>query len=153
WAATEWTLSRALRTAQFWWLGLAYFTALYGWYAVQIHQTKYLIEIGFTPGTAAWALGLVSLVGLPGPVLLGHLSDRIGREWIWTTACLGFAICFASLIALQHAPSLVLVGLVVLSQGFLGYGATSVMGAAAMELFEGKHFGSIYGTLTLAALA
>jgi MFS family permease len=153
WAATEWTLARALRTPQFWWLALAYFTALYGWYAVQIHQTKYLIEIGFTPGTAAWALGLVSLVGIPGQIWLGHLSDRIGREWIWTFACFGFAICFASLIALQRAPSLALVYLMVLAQGFLGYGATSVMGAVAIELFEGKHFGSIYGTLTLAALA
>jgi MFS family permease len=153
WAATEWTLVRALRTQRFWWLALAFFTALYGWYAVQIHQTKYLIEIGFSPGTAAWALGLVSLVGIPGQIWLGHLSDRIGREWIWTVAVIGFAICFASLIALQHAPSLALVYLMVLSQGFLGYGATSVMGAVALETFEGKHFGSIYGTLTLAALA
>jgi sugar phosphate permease len=153
WAATEWTLARAIRTQRFWWLALAFFTALYGWYAVQIHQTKYLIEIGFSPSTAAWALGLVSLVGIPGQIWLGHLSDRIGREWIWTAAVLGFAICFASLIALQQAPSLALVYVMVLSQGFLGYGATSVMGAVALELFEGKHFGSIYGTLTLAALA
>ncbi len=30
---------------------------------------------------------------------------------------------------------------------------TSIIGAVAIEIFEGKHFGSIYGTLTLAALA
>ena len=27
------------------------------WYAVQVHQTKFLLEIGFTPSVAAWALG------------------------------------------------------------------------------------------------
>src|SRR5262245_28601798 len=57
WAAIEWTLGRALRTSRFWWIALGYFTALHAWYAVQIHQTKYLTEIGFSPMAAAWALG------------------------------------------------------------------------------------------------
>ncbi|WP_141678817.1 MFS transporter, partial [Acinetobacter baumannii] len=42
WAAVDWTLGRALRTARFWWLALGYFCGLYVWYAVQVHQTKYL---------------------------------------------------------------------------------------------------------------
>jgi MFS family permease len=153
WAQIDWTLPRALRTQRFWWLALAFFTGLYGWYAVQVHQTKYLIEIGFSASAAAWALGFVSLVGIPGQIWLGHLSDRIGREWIWTVACLGFAICFLALIALQSTPSLPLLYLMVLAQGFLGYGVTSVFGAVALEIFEGKHFGSIFGTLMLASLA
>jgi MFS family permease len=152
WAATDWTLARALRTSRFWWLALAYFCGLYAWYAVQIHQTKYLVEIGFSATAAAWALGFVSLVGIPGQIWLGHLSDRIGREWIWSIASAGFAACYLALIALEHAPSLWLLYLMVFVQGFLGYGFTSVIGALAMELFEGKHFGSIYGTLTLASL-
>ena len=35
----------------------AYFCGLYAWYAVQVHQTKYLVEIGFSATVAAWALG------------------------------------------------------------------------------------------------
>jgi len=153
WASVDWTLARALRTKPFWWLGLAYFTGLYGWYAVQIHQTKYLVEIGFSASAAAWALGFVSLVGIPGQIWLGHVSDRIGREWVWSVGSAGFAICFLALIALQHTPSMALLYLMVFTQGFLGYGLTSTIGAVAIEIFEGKHFGSIYGTLTLAALA
>ncbi len=80
WAATEWTLARAARTARFWWIVLGYFCALIAWYAVQVHQTKYITEIGFTPIVAAWALGAVSVVGIPGQIILGGLSDRIGRE-------------------------------------------------------------------------
>src|ERR1700726_473086 len=38
WAAVDWTLARAMRTAPFWWIALAYFCALYAWYAVQVHQ-------------------------------------------------------------------------------------------------------------------
>src|SRR5437868_7859115 len=42
WAQVDWTLARAVRTQRFWWLALALFAGLYGWYAVQVHQTKYL---------------------------------------------------------------------------------------------------------------
>jgi MFS family permease len=153
WAGVDWTLSRAIRTARFWWLALGYFCGLYGWYAVQVHQTKYLLDIGFNPGVAAWALGVVSLLGIPGQILLGHLSDRVGREWIWTASCLGFAICFAALIALAYIPTLPLLYVMVAAQGALGYGVTSIMGAVVLEIFEGKHYGSIFGTLMLAALA
>ncbi len=150
WAATDWTLARALRTSRFWWLLLGYFCSMVAWYVVQVHQTKYLIEIGFTPLVAAWSLGTVAVVAIPGQIMLGALSDRIGREWVWTIACTGFAICYAVLIALEHAPSELLLYLMVVSQGFLGYAVTSVMGPIVAEIFEGKHYGSIFGTATVA---
>jgi MFS family permease len=152
WAATEWTLARAARTGRFWWIVLGYFCALIAWYAVQVHQTKYLIEIGFTPLVAAWSLGIVSAVAIPGQVVLGALSDRLGREWIWTAGCAGFAICCAALIALERTPSNALLYLMVLSQGFLGYALTSVMGPIVAEIFEGPHYGSIFGTITVALI-
>jgi MFS family permease len=153
WAGTDWTLRRALRTARFWWIALGYFGGLYIWYAVQVHQTKYLLDIGFSPGVAVWALGVVSLLGIPGQILLGHLSDRVGREWIWTASCFGFAICFAALIALKFYPTVLLVWVMVLGQGALGYGLTSIMGAVVVEIFQGKHYGSIFGCIMIAALA
>lgn len=153
WVAVEWTLARAVRTARFWWIVLGFTCSLFAWYAVQVHQTKYLIEVGFPPITAAWALGIVSVVGIPGQIGLGALSDRIGREWIWTVGCVGFVICYAALIALEHSPSPVLLWLMVISQGSLGYALTSVMGPIVAEIFEGPHYGSIFGTLTVALIA
>jgi MFS family permease len=153
WASVEWTLALAMRTGRFWWLVLGYFCALVAWYAVQVHQTKFLIEIGFTPLDAAWALGFVSVVAIPGQVGLGALSDRIGREWVWAAGCAGFALCYAALIVLEHAPSYVLLYVMVISQGFLGYALTSVMGPIAVEIFEGPHYGAIFGTLTVALIA
>ncbi|QCK84510.1 MFS transporter [Phreatobacter aquaticus] len=153
WAATDWTLGRALRTARFWWIVLGYFCGLYVWYAVQIHQTKYLVEIGFNSSAAAWALGFVSLFGIPGQIALGHLSDRIGREWVWTASGLGFAICYGVLMLLQSTPSFPLLYLMIAVQGFLGYGFTSIMGAVVAEIFQGRHFGTIFGTVMFGALA
>ena len=40
----------------------------------------------------------------------------------------------------------------VVSQGVLGYGLTSVIGAIPAEIFEGRHYGTIFGTLMAAAI-
>lgn len=147
WAATEWTLGRAIRTSRFWWLVLGYFSAMFAWYTVQVHQTQFLTEIGFSPSAAAWALGWVSVCAIPGQIGLGALSDRIGREWIWSAGCAGFALCYVALIALEHHPGPALLWTMVLSQGFLGYALTSVMGPIVAEIFEGPHYATIFGTL------
>jgi MFS family permease len=152
WTAIDWTLARALGTARFWWIAVGYFCGLFVWYAVQVHQTEYLIDIGFPPATAASALGAVSLIAVPGQVALGHLSDRIGREWVWAIGNAGFVLCCVALVALCGIPETRLLYLMVLVQGMLGYGLTSVMGAIPAEIFAGPHFGSIFGTAMLAAI-
>ena len=42
---------------------------------------------------AAWALGFVSFAAIPGQIALGHISDRIGREWVWTVCNAGSVLC------------------------------------------------------------
>jgi MFS family permease len=84
--------------------------------------------------------------------VLGHVSDCIGREWVWTIGSLGFALCYLSLLGLGYGPSPMLLYCMIIAQGMLGYGLTSVIGAIPAEIFEGPHYGSIFGTLMLAAI-
>ena len=121
WVAADWTLARALGTARFWWIAVSYLSGLYAWYAVQVHQTRYLV-------------------------------DRIGREWVWTVGNLGFALCSLALILLRHAPTPRLVELMVVAQGLLGYGLVAVIGAIPADVFQGAHYGAIFGSLMLAAI-
>ena len=151
WAETEWTLPRAMAKARFWWLGLAYFCGLFAWYAVQVHQTKYLVEIGMAPDAAAFALGLVGLTGVVGQVGLGHLSDRIGREWVWSLAVAGFALCYGLLLLMRTHPAPVLMYAMVASQGLLGYGLASVYGIIPADLFQGPRYGTVFGVVSLMA--
>lgn len=151
WTSVEWTLGRAIRTARFWWIFVSFFSGLFTWYAVQVHQTKYLIEIGFQPDLAAYALGFVGLTGMVGQILLGHISDRIGREWIWTLSGIGFMSCYSLLLLLRAYPEPFVLYLMIASQGLLGYGLASVFGPIVAESFQGKHFGTIFGTLNLAS--
>ena len=46
-----------------------------------------------------------------------------------------------------------LVYVMVLAQGALGYGLTAILGAVVFEIFQGKHYGSIFGSVMLAGLA
>src|SRR5690349_13432532 len=72
-------------------------------------------------------------------IAFGHLSDRIGREWVRMIGNLGFVICCLALIRLRRTPTPMLLYVIVLAQGTLGHGLTSVMGPIPAEIFEGRH--------------
>lgn len=151
WASVDWTLGRAMRTARFWWVAVSFFSALFVWYAIQVHQTKYLIDIGYDPTLAAWALGLVGLLGITSQIGLGYLSDRIGREWIWSVSCAGFVLCYALLLVMPSRPTAALLYAMIAAQGFLGYGMGSVYAAVPAELFQGRHYATVFSMLSVAS--
>jgi len=153
WVEREWTLKQAMKTGRFWWLLTAFTSGLYIWYAVQVHQTRYLIDIGISAETAALALGFVGLGGIIGQIGIGYLSDRMGREWAWTLSALGFVATYACLHILRLWPEQWLMYLMVVMQGFFGYGLASVFGAVPADVFAGKRYGVIFGVLAAAASA
>ncbi|TNE39640.1 MAG: MFS transporter [Alphaproteobacteria bacterium] len=152
WTSTDWTLKKAMKTAPFWWLSLACSTALYIWYAVQVHQTKYLIEIGFSDIAAASALGLVGFAGVIGQIYLGGLSDRIGREWVWTISSFGFLLSCILLLVMEYIPSTLMMYAMVILQGGFGYGLATVFGAMPADLYQGRGYPVIFGVVSTMAL-
>jgi MFS family permease len=152
WVSMDWTLPRAIRTARFWWLAVGFFAGLWAWYAVQVHQTRYLIDVGFSPKTAAFALGLVPFMGIPGQIVLGHLSDRLGRETGWTLGAGGFALCYLMLLVMRGHPTPAVLYAMVIAQGLLGYGLASVFASIPAEIFQGKRYATIFGALNVAAV-
>ena len=153
WVSVDWTPALAMRTARFWWLAVAFFSGLWAWYAVQVHQTRYLIDVGFDSKTAAVALGLVPFIGIPGQIALGHFSDRLGREAGWTLAAGGFGLCYALLLVMGTTPTPLVLYAMVVAQGLLGYGLASVFAAVPAEVFQGQRYATIFGVLNCSAVA
>lgn len=149
WASTDWTLGKAARTARFWCFAIGFGLALFAWYAILVHQTKYLRDLGFNSTFAAWALGLVPFFGVGGQIVLGTLSDRIGREWVWTLGTMGFFSCYLCMLLLARWPDPLLVWGMVVTQGFFGYGISTVIGAIPADLFQGRNYGRIYGVMAI----
>jgi len=149
WAETDWTLAKAARTAPFWWIFIAYFCGLFVWYSVQVHQTRYLLDVGFDATLAAAALGLVGLFGIVGQIGVGAISDRIGRENSFTIAALGFAVCYATLLLLETGPNTFLLYVMIGVQGLFGYGLASLYGPIPADLFAGRQFATIFAMIGL----
>jgi MFS family permease len=149
WASTDWTITRALMTVRFWAMFFAFFGALFVWYGLQAHQTKFLIDKGFTPSFAATALGLAAFFGIFGQIGMGALSDRVGRELAWTFSLAGFGSASVLMVLIDRAPSTELVYLAMAAQGLFGYGMASLFGAICAEIFAGPRSASILSVLGL----
>jgi MFS family permease len=63
-----------------------------------------------------------------------------------------FYIVVRGALGLEHWHSSALLYSMVFAQGFLGYATTSVMGPIVAEIFEGRHYGSIFGIITIALI-
>ncbi len=148
WVARNFSIWTAMGTWRFWFVSIGLFFGMYIWYAVQVHQTKYLAEVGYTEIVAAYALGMVGLMGVGGQIGIGALGDRIGREWGWTIALSGFAVCYVLLLTMNLSTSPVLLWAMVAFQGLLGYGAATTFPSILAEIFHGPRYGQIYGVFS-----
>ena len=145
----SWTLRRAMRTPHFWLLFLVYvFTGL-GSFLVALHQLAFAVTVGFDKLYAAGVLGLGAFLSLPGVIVTGWLSDRIGRELsaVITYATSIFGVACAILIT---APDQHL--LLWLHSCFFGltWGARGPsITAKTADLFPGPQLGTILGAITI----
>ena len=64
----------------------AYFGTSVAAYSVLPQSVAYLVEHGFTPLAAASAFGMTGMLSAAGILLMGWLSDRLGRKRLfWVT--------------------------------------------------------------------
>jgi MFS family permease len=149
WAATSLTLSRTLKTHQFWLLFLIAF-CLMG-LAEQIaivHLVYFFRDIGYQPMTAATIYSVFGVLYVLG-TLCSYFSDRLGRERVFIPSCLLSAGAVSLLFLMRDTSQPWMPFLFAICFG-LGLGAAApVFFSTVADLFQGKYFGSILGTITL----
>jgi sugar phosphate permease len=149
WATTTWTLSRAIKTYHFWLLFFIAFCLL--GLAEQIaiaHQVFFFRDVGYTPMRAA---SIYSVFGVA--FVLGNMcsffSDRLGRSRVFIASCLLSAVA-VSLLFLIHDTSHLWMAFTFAVFFGLGIGtAAPVFFTTVADLFQGRYFGSIQGTVVL----
>ena len=140
------TLDEALRGPAFWFLAVAFFLATLATGAVFVHLIPYLVGQGYDPAFAAWAVGLIGIVGLPGRLVFTPLGGYLPRRWV--TAGI-FALQTLALVVLLtvHSPTGVVAFVVLFGAGF---GAITPARAALIADFYGPaHYGRISSVLSL----
>jgi MFS family permease len=112
------------------------------------HQVYFYLDAGYEPMTAAafyTVFGVCFALGNVG----GALSDRIGRERFFIPACLACA-GFASLYFVMNDASTPWLPPIIAA----GFGTTfgslcCVLNATLADLFQGRHYGKIAGSMIL----
>ncbi|MEE8473180.1 MAG: MFS transporter [Dehalococcoidia bacterium] len=149
WSGTDWTLSRAMKTYQFWLLFFIAFNLLgFAETTAIAHQIYFFRDVGYAPIPAAQIYSVFGLAFMLGN-LGSYLSDRFGRERVFMPSCL-LAIAGVSLLFLMGDASHPWMPLLFAVSFGLGIGAAvPVFFTAVADLFQGSNFGSIQGTMIL----
>jgi MFS family permease len=96
------TVGQALRSRNFWFLGLSHSASLTAWGALQVHLIPALADIGQSEQVGALVLSVLLLVAAPGRLIGGFLGDVIGRRRVLVAAFLGQA---AAVVLLAFAST------------------------------------------------
>ena len=150
WAERSWTVGAAMRTRRYWFIGLMLYLNNTATQMVFVHQVAFLADGGYDKLLAASIVGLVGFFSVGAKVGWGWVSDRLGRELAWTMglATLLLAIVVLILTRFVAFPALIYLFAVLFA---LGYGASAPLGpAVAADVFAGRHFGAVYGTILIA---
>jgi len=149
WCNTTWTLSRVMRTYQFWLLLIISF--LQQGFSEQLaitHQVYFFHDVGFEPIQAATIYSTFGVAFVIGN-LCSFFSDSLGREKVYIPSCLlgSGAVGLLFLIKDTSQPWMPFLSAICLGLG-LGAAMTTYFAAVA-DLFQGKHFGAIQGSMIL----
>lgn len=149
WASRDWTIQTAVATRRFWILFVGWiFIWGIGVSLTLTHLVAFAVDQGYSRAFGAWIYGLYGgIFALSNG--FGFISDRVGRE-VAITIGISLAAAGVTMLILNRGNDTVwLMYLFSLLFG-TGIGITSpALTASAADIFQGKHFGSIYGTIVL----
>jgi len=146
-STVNFTFKQAIKTKAFWLLFTMYVFLSFVAQMVMVHLKAYAIDFGIAEMTAATALGLVGGTSIAGRIVIGSLSDRIGRKACFFVACLLMAVMMLWLIEARQPWQFYLFSAI------FGFGQGSyvpLFPAVVGDWFGTKSHGTIYGAIMLA---
>ena len=141
---TNFSLLQALRTRSFWFLWAIWLTWALCFHLVLTHVIPHATDIGISTTKAAIILSLVGGISIPGRLIMGSVSDRLGRKMSAIACALLQA---GAMIWLIWAQDLWMLYLFAIVYG-LGYGGFDPPTLALVgDIFGLRHIGIIMGVL------
>jgi predicted MFS family arabinose efflux permease len=141
---------RVLRSQSFWLFTAAFFLATTTGIAMTILAIPYLLERGYSPEFAAFAVGLVGFSQIPGRIVFAALGGRLPRALALPAVFFFIALGIAALTA-ADGKALVIGALVLLG---MGNGMTTLARATVIaDRYGAAAYGSIAGVAASATTA
>jgi MFS family permease len=142
------SLAAAMRTAAFWRLCLAFSATWIPVFIPLVHLVPFARDLGHSPLAAATAVSATGAGAVAGRLVMGWVSDRIGRRPTIGLSMLLQATAFLGFAAAHGLPALYATAVLF---GY-SYGAISTLFSAIVgDFFGHAHAGSLVGCLFMLA--
>jgi OFA family oxalate/formate antiporter-like MFS transporter len=138
------SLWQVFRTISFWLLVSTWFLFASCLFLVLTHLVPHVTDIGFSAGEAAVVLSLIGIASIPGRLVMGIVSDRVGRK---SAIIICTLLESGAMIWLIWAQDLWMFFLFALIFGFAYSGFGSSMAAIIGDTFGLRQIGTIFGLL------
>jgi len=149
------TVGEAIRSRDFWLLGLAVTMTGTCTMTIVVHQTRMLVDMGYGLPVASLIFGMLGVARAIGGLIWGPLSDRIGRSTCVVVICVISIVGLAMLWLMSLVPAESVALRIVLLAGYMltfgiGFnGISPVYASAVSDRFSGRNLGTILGLLDL----
>jgi MFS family permease len=140
------TMRDALRSPQFWILGLTFFACCAAHSGPIFHMVSYAIVCGVSPMAAVSIYSVEGLAGLGGRVLLGVAADRMGVKPVLVAGLLVQAIVIAGYSVVSALGEFYLLAILF---GAAYGGVMPLYAVLAHDYFGQKNLGAVLGAATL----
>ncbi len=137
----------ALQTLAFWQLAGSFFTCGFSMSLLSAHGIPMLTDHGYTPMFASWALGVLGGSSIGFTVMLGALSDRLGRRPVLASIYAGRILIFAGFFLIRDNPAAMLA--VAVLGGITMAGTGSMTSALTADIYGRFSVSSIFGLIFL----
>ncbi len=139
------SLLQASRTSNFWFLGLIWLLLSLDVHLVFVHVVPYAVDMGNSLMDAAIILALIGGTTIPGRLLVGRVSDTIGRK-APAIACALLQV--GALLWLMWAQELWMLYVFAIAFGFLWGGFGVLTTALIGDVFGMRSIGAIMGMMS-----
>ncbi|MBE9513859.1 MAG: MFS transporter [Chloroflexi bacterium] len=145
--AFDFTLRQAIRTKAFWLLFAMFIFFNCAVQMVMVHFKAYATDLGITPMVAATFIGVIGIVSSAGRIIMGHVSDRVGRKACFFISYLLMSMMMMWLLEATQPWQFYFFSV---TFGFFYGSCVPLFPAATADWFGTRSQGAILGTLLLA---
>jgi OFA family oxalate/formate antiporter-like MFS transporter len=139
------SLGQSFGMSQFWLLGFSWVFFSLSLHMIFVHIVAYAVDMGISRMDAAVILSLIGLANIPGRLLVGKLSDILGRKVLGVVCNL---ILFGALLWLMWADQLWMLYLFAIVFGFMWGGSGTVITVLIGDIFGTRSLGPIMGMMS-----
>src|SRR5881397_192266 len=141
------TASEALQTLAFWQLAGSFFTCGFSMSLLSAHGIPMLTDHGYTPMFASWTMGVLGGSAIGCTVMLGALSDRLGRRPVLAAIYAGRVFIFAGFFLIRDNPVAIL--MVAVLGGITMAGTGAMTSALTADIYGRFSVSSVFGLIFL----